>query len=206
MQMQDWKTITKNSYDTYATDYASFASKHYGKLGEWTEEFSSSFKKGSKILDIGCGHGRDAALFASKGLEVTGIDYSESLLKLARRAAPNARFVLMDFEDLSFPEETFDGAIASASLYHIPKKNLPAVIKKVYGVLKKGGLFFAVIREGNEEKFTEEQRGDAIMKRFGAYYSEKELRSIFEGAGFKNIKQEQDPIMTSNWIGIWATK
>lgn len=202
----NWKDITQESYDLHAADFARHASIYRGKLKEWIYSFVSQLPEGSFILDVGCGAGRDAKFFIDYGFGVVGIDFSKRLLKIAKQHVPSAKFMLIDFEKLIFPKERFDGVWASASLYHIPKKKLSSVLENIYSTLKKNGLFFAVIREGNGEKMTEERRGDAVFKRFAAYYQPKELVTMLTGIGFKEVSYELDSIRTVPWIGVWGRK
>ena len=51
--------------------------------GPFAEEFVKSLS-GKKVLDFGCGNGRDSSFFVSVGLDVVGIDFSEELLKIAK--------------------------------------------------------------------------------------------------------------------------
>lgn len=206
MTTQNWKDITRKSYDIHAADYASFAASHRGKLAHSLDQFANRFDKGAKILDVGCGHGRDAAVLSKKGLSVTGIDFSKELLRIAQERVPDATFIFMDFEDLSFLKESFNGVFASASLLHAPRTRLLPVFEKINAVLKKNGLFLAVFREGEGEKITEEKRGNATLKRFYAYYKPEELMDLLAKAKFRESSYERDVIETGNWIFISGRK
>ncbi len=206
LSQNDWKQVTKDSYNTHAQDFASFTSTYMGKMQQWTEEFANSFPKDASILDIGCGAGRDAALFINKGLALTGIDFSEKLLEIIKTKLPTGKFLLMDYEDLSFPDNRFDGVWANASLYHIPKENLLKIFKKIYKVLKNEGLFLATFRVGEGEKMTEEKRGNAILHRFAAYYQPKEIQHLLEKAGFVSVEYDVDHIVTGDWMRFLARK
>jgi len=98
--------------------------------------------KGKKILDVGCGHGRDARYLSERGFEVVGIDLSRNLLKIARRMAPKAKFLLMDMRDLKFGDEEFDGIWSCASFLHIPKREALETLREFRRVLKPGGLLY----------------------------------------------------------------
>lgn len=203
---KNWKQITKDNYNINATEFASFSSTYRGKMQAWTEQFANLFAPGSSILDIGCGAGRDAAYFVQKGLAVTGIDFSEKLIDIVKEKVPAGKFFVIDFEDLSFPEESFDGAWANASLYHIPKTHLAGVFQKVHDVLKKGGIFLSTYRVGEGEKFMKEKRGNATLERFGAYYQPEEIEKILHQAGFGSIKFDLDHIETGDWMRFLARK
>jgi len=59
---------------------------------------------------------------------------------------------------------------------------------------------------GAGEKFTEEKRGDAVLKRFAAYYQPQELEDLLSKVGFNNITSELDLIDTGSWVGLFAKK
>lgn len=204
--IKNWKAVTKGAYDNYAEQFASFSTIFRGKLKKWINYFSSKLPKRSSILDIGCGAGRDSLFFVNKGFSVTGIDFSEKIIEIVKKRVANGKFIVMDFENLSFPENNFDGIWACASLYHLPKENLMGVLKKINLVLKRGGLFFSLFRFGEGERFTKEKRGNAILERFGAYYYPKELEVLLVKSGFKDIKFELDNMDTGEWIGFFANK
>lgn len=209
--MNDWKQITKSNYDLHANEFASFSKIYRGKMQKWIGEFTQEFKKGAEILDVGCGAGRDAMYLSSKGLEVTGIDYSNKLIDIAKKKVPGVKFIVMDFEDLKFSTNSFDGVWANACLYHLPKKNLPKVLDSIHKILKEEGLFFIDLRAGEGEKFTNENRGNAMLRRYGSYYNPKEAEDMLHEAGFKSVAYELDsieagPKIIVDWIAFFARK
>ena len=106
--------------------------------------------QGGKVLDLGCGSGRDSAYFASLGFQVTAVDGSEELCKRVRtNYGIDAQCVR--FEELSF-EEAFDAVWACASLLHVPKAAMPQVLARVSAALKPGGILYASFKYGREER------------------------------------------------------
>ncbi len=78
---------------------------------------------GSRLLDVGSGPGYVAAAAARRGSEVVGVDFSESMVSLARELHPGLAFEVADAQDLPFPEGSFDAAIASFALHHVPRQD-----------------------------------------------------------------------------------
>lgn len=122
-----------------------------------------------KLLDLGCGSGRDSAYFASLGYEVTAADGSE---ELCRRVMENygIRALCIRFEELSF-EAQFDAVWACASLLHVKKAQIPQVLKKVSAALKPGGVLYASFKYGRGERvcngrffndYTQEEIGELL--------------------------------------------
>ena len=105
--------------------------------------FQQQMPKG-KVIDIACGTGRDARLFAeNKNYSYIGIDASKEMLKIAKKDNPDLRFELMDFNDLNFPNQLFDGFWMAAALLHIPKKEIKKVLIKLQEIMKRGMLWAA---------------------------------------------------------------
>jgi len=98
---------------------------------------------GEKILDLRCGGGENAFYFKQKGIDVTCIDFSESMINLGREKGLNA--FVMDIEDLRFDDNSFDGIWVVTSLLHIPKLRLPKVLNKLSVFLRdiRGHLYLS---------------------------------------------------------------
>ena len=103
-----------------------------------------------KLLDLGCGSGRDSAYFSSLGFEVTAVDGSDELCKRVK-ANYGIEALCVNFEDISFDAE-FDAIWACASLLHVEKVNMPKVLSKVSAALKSGGILYASFKYGSDER------------------------------------------------------
>src|SRR5688572_14703882 len=123
------KEMTKQSYQATAQQFA----QNVANLApiESIEKFIKLLPPTAKIIDLGCGSGRDAKIFTNLGADVLGIDYSSNLIDIAQSHAPLANFKLMDIETMSFPASSFDGVWSACSLAHIPKTILPDVLEKI---------------------------------------------------------------------------
>jgi SAM-dependent methyltransferase len=108
-----------------------------------------------KILDAGCGSGRDSLYFKTRGYSVTAFDYSEELVTLASEHI-GGTVLHMSFDDLTFKAE-FDGIWACASLLHVPKNKMQGVIDKLAEALKLGGILYASFKYGDKEEVRKER-------------------------------------------------
>ena len=160
--------------------------------------------KGQKILDIGCGPGRDAKYFSEHGLDVTGIDLTSNFVKIASRNVPNAEFIQMDMKSLNFPENTFDSIWACASFLHIPKEDAENTLLGFRKVLKPTGLICISVKQGVGEKFVEKKEYKG-RTRFFAFYNKNEFKNLIESCNFKIIKVMIDK-KKETWINVFATK
>lgn len=94
------------------------------------------------ILDIGCGDGRDALFFASKGFNVTAIDFSEQAVERVRAKNTSVRAIAMDIERMDFEPERFDAVYAHLSLHYFDDPTTARIISDIHSYLRPGGFFF----------------------------------------------------------------
>ncbi len=99
---------------------------------------------GKHVLDIGCGKGALAAALSTDGARVTGVDPSPEALTKAREAAPQASFETASAEGLPFADGTFDAAIFSNSLHHVPVPAIGEALAEARRVVKPGGHIVVV--------------------------------------------------------------
>ena len=153
-----------------------------------------------RILDFGCGPGRDLRTFASRGHAPTGLDGAARFVRMARQYA-GVEVWEQDFLALDLPEAEFDGVFANASLFHVPARELPRVLGELRACLRPRGVLFASNPHGsNEEGFS---RG-----RYGAYHDLERWQSYVSAAGFDEIRhyyrppglpREQQPWLATLW-------
>jgi SAM-dependent methyltransferase len=100
-------------------------------------------EKGTKALDLCCGHGNVASGLVKAGARVTGLDFSPAMLDIARTCVPQARFVEGDAMALGFADASFDAVTIGFGMPHVPDP--PMVIAEARRVLRPGGrLAFSV--------------------------------------------------------------
>ncbi len=104
----------------------------------------------ARILDAGCGSGRDARLFTKLGHQVCAFDASPALVALAEHHLRQPVDCLR-FEDIRW-QNAFDGIWACASLLHVPACELPAVMLRLCRALKPDGVLYASFKYGYGER------------------------------------------------------
>lgn len=140
----------KGTLDYYNTKAKGFVSDTVDVVfTEIQDIFLDYISVGGKILDFGCGSGRDTKYFLSKGYDVDAIDGSEELCKIASEYA-GVRVKEMLFEELD-KVEVYDGIWACASILHVEKKQLPDIIKKIAIATKTGGVVYMSFKYGDFE-------------------------------------------------------
>ena len=132
-----------------------------------------------KILDAGCGSGRDSLFFKQQGYSVVSFDISKDLVDLASRLI-GQKVLHMSFNELNFENE-FNGIWASASLLHVPQEEIDDVFGKLSRALKKNGVLYASFKYGDKER----KDGD----RFFNDFNEEKLNLLMNR--HKNLKVEK---------------
>ncbi|EKD66991.1 MAG: methyltransferase type 11 [uncultured bacterium] len=179
--MSDYVSQTIDVYNTIADSFAKQALNYCPKAQ--LEYFCSLVKKGGRVLDIGCGSGRDCASFVQKGFETVGVDLSEKLLGIAKATVPVATFLKQDIRKLSFSENYFDGLWSCASLLHIAHADIPQTLRSWFTVCKHNGALLIYVKKGIGEEEREEPSVIGV-KRFYSLFTKELLMQYCQKAGF----------------------
>ncbi len=190
---------TKEYYENNTEEF--FDSTVSADVGYLYYDFLKSIPQGGKILDLGCGSGRDAKAFIEKGYFVTAIDVSPSLCKMAKEKL-GIEVECLDFNEVNYKEK-FDGVWACASLLHCSRENLPSIINKIKNALVPNGVVYMSFKYGD---FEGEKLG-----RFFLDLNEDRFEEIFQKTkGFKKIKiwQSEDTRREKDviWLNILLRK
>lgn len=131
-------------YDANAMGYvADTANVEFGAL---QEEFIQRLPRGGRVLDLGCGSGRDSLAFLKAGLAVDAVDGSVQMAKAASglTGLPVMHATFSDYD----PQGPYDGIWACSSLLHVPAAQLAGVIAKYARALAPGGTFYLSFKLG----------------------------------------------------------
>ncbi|CAH1202369.1 UbiE/COQ5 methyltransferase family protein [Candidatus Nitrotoga sp. BS] len=110
------------------------------------------FQRGTTLLELGCGNGRDAIFFAEKEKQVSALDLSlKSIQSLSAMNVKNAEFFYQDFSQLS-DFKNFDYVYSRFTLHSIDDESENMVFQQLPKVLKSGGLFLLEARSLKDEK------------------------------------------------------
>jgi len=138
-----------------------------------------------RILDLGCGPGRDLTAFRALGHEPIGLEGSPPLAAMARRHS-GCDVWEQDFLALRLPSSHFDGIFANASLFHVPRQELPRVLSELGAALKPAGVLFASNPRGNNEE-------GWVGGRYGAYHDIESWRGFLRAAAFTELEHYYRP-------------
>ncbi len=144
----DSRASTIAYYDDHAEEF--IAGTFDVDMADLYRPFLECMPQGGRILDAGCGSGRDSLAFLRLGHEVVSIDASERMVE-ATRSVTGGDVRQIAFEAAEFEDE-FDGIWACSSLLHIPRQELGAVFVVLGKALKSDGILYLSFKYGNFER------------------------------------------------------
>lgn len=138
-----------------------------------------------RILDFGCGPGRDLVWFKAHGHAPTGLDGAANFVAMAKEAS-GCEVLQQSFLALDLPAAHFDGVFANATMFHVPTQELPRVLVQLRDTLVPGGVLFCSNPRGLDE---EGWNGE----RYGAYHALEAWSAIVTAAGFSLVDHYYRP-------------
>ena len=141
---------TESTLNYYQTNSESFIENTINvDVNDLYRPFLENIPSTGKILDAGCGSGRDTKFFLEKGFSVVAFDNSPNMVRHAAEYT-GQEVLLMSFEDIEF-KDNFDGIWACASVLHVPENNISTVLSKFTDALKDSGIIYTSFKYGENE-------------------------------------------------------
>ncbi len=206
--MEKHEQITIAEYQLTSAEY---------RLGTWDHDVSQNRnsliaampkpKSGGKgkILDLGCGPGRDLVAFKALGYEVIGLDANPIFVEMASQAA-GCEVWQQSFSSLDLPASSFEGIFANASLIHVPSAEMEKVLLALHQALSDRGVLLMSMLRGDQEGFSERPTG----YRYVTGWEYKTLAPKLLAANFQIINHYYRPpgmpIQDCSWLVILAQK
>lgn len=199
-QFKEISTLTLQHYELSAESF---------RDGTWNHDVSQNIDAllrhivvpaPARILDFGCGPGRDLCALSARGHLPTGLDGSPPFVDMAVKAS-GCEVWQQDFLDLSLPEQYFDGVFANASLFHVPIMKLPRVLRQLSAALKPGGVLFSSNPRGDNQEGWHNGR-------YGVFHDIDRWCGFVTSAGFIELEhyyrpaglpRHQQPWLASVW-------
>ena len=137
-----------NKYDEFAEDYMKIQNDFYTKFSDDSRKTFYALLdfplKGKKVLDVGCGFGKDLSFFEKEGAIVYGIDTSEKMIELAKTKNPALKNLsVQSFEKTDFYDHFFDIIVSRYTLHYAD--NLEDTFKELNRILKHNGFLVFLV-------------------------------------------------------------
>lgn len=168
---------TYEFYQSQAPHYSlSSAVSHSRDL----DGFLDRLQPGARVLELGCGGGRDAARIAERGFDLDATDGIPAMVaKANERHDLGAR--LMRFDELDAKND-YDAVWAHACLLHCPRAELPGVLKRIHSALRANGLHYASFKLGDGE-------GRDLLGRLHNFPDAQWVRQTYREAGYDIVDE-----------------
>lgn len=200
----DINRIRENTRAVYQRQAQTFDAQRArdGRETEWLEAFIQTLPNGGRILDLGCGTGDPVAgWLIERGFKITGVDYSEPMLAIAKARFPDETWLHLDMRALDLPEK-FDGILSWHGSFHLGTDEQRALIPKLCGMLLPGGTLMLTI--GPSEGEVTGTIGSETV--YHASLDPREYRELLETEGFTHIALSNNDANTNGPYVLLARK
>ena len=199
------KRVTLESYQAQAADYAEATQQLPDVLGAAMDRFAGDLGEGARVLEVGSGAGRDAAELEQRGLRVRRTDITPEFVRMLRQQGHAADQLDPLHDDMSDPAGPYDGVWASASLLHVRREDLPAVLANLAGVTRPDGRFFLALKEGDGARFS--RHGSISGPRHFTFWREEPLTAVLASAGWRvESVEHRDGHRDERWLQVVAVR
>ena len=173
----------RSGYDQCA---AAYHESRKSEAGSELDALLGVLDDGAAVLDIGCGAGVPVARTLAKRFRVTGVDISASMISLAKANVPTGTFIRSDVMSVEFAPSTFDAATAFYSIFHVPRDEHPALLRRIYEWLKPGGYLLCLLPHYDEETYLDEFFGSTM---YWSSYALEDYIHTLNRIGFDLIEE-----------------
>jgi SAM-dependent methyltransferase len=177
----DFRKTVREGYNAIAGRYLAERTRESEDV-RLLNDFIKRLPKNAKVLDAGCGAGVPISQMLSKYFQVTGVDFSEVQVELAKKHVPNATFLCLDMTKLDFPEYSFDGIVSYYAIIHIPREEHQPLLTNFYRMLKPGG--FALLCLGAEHLIDDLDENYLGTRMYWSHYDSQTYLKILKECGF----------------------
>ena len=180
----DYKETVKAGYNRIASQYLAERTRDSEDI-HLLDDLIARLPDGAKVFDAGCGAGIPVAQILSDRFDLTGVDFSEAQIDLARMHVPGAQFVCQDMTKLDYPEDTFDAIVSYYAIIHIPREQHQSLFVNFQRMLKRDG--FALLCLGAENLVDDIEESYLGTRMYWSHFDADTYLELLEVTGFKLI-------------------
>ena len=145
-------------------------------------DFMKRLPENANVLDVGCGAGIPISQMLSEHFAVTGVDFSEAQIELAKKNVPNAKFLCEDMTKLNFPPNTFDGITSYYAIIHVPREEHKSLLANFHRMLKPSGI--ALLCLGAENLIDDIDENYLGTRMYWSHYDTETYLKMLNDCGF----------------------
>ncbi len=187
----------------YNNNSAEIAEKYNSVSDGINKCFQPAFIPKSKVLDIGCGSGRDLRIMQKMNFDVFGVDPCKEFVNKIKQDFQDKVFIDSLPKLANIADNEFDGILCSAVLMHLPKEQLFDASFAIRRVLRENGrLLISIPLE--DDTINKKTNRDENNRLFNGITNE-ELQIIFEKIGFKLLEKWQNDDSLNRTHRKWST-
>lgn len=197
----DVAPLTQRAYEAVAERYRARWHRVDALATERTT-FAAQLPPGARVLDAGCGTGRDVLALVEAGIDAVGLDRSPAML-----ATPglSGRVVVADLRAIPLPRGCVDGWWAAASLLHLDVAGVRATLAELWRISRAGAVGFVSVKRGDGEAWEGVEAGQA---RYVCYWRPGELDGELAAAGWtiERAWTGADPLGRRPWLSRFVRR
>ena len=190
--MKDLLKLNKRAWDNIGKKYDD---KTETPISDIFTTFTEKLPEKGKVLDLGCGTGLPYARhLVEKGFNVLGVDLSEEMVKVASKNVPEASFVQLSMNEITYRDE-FDGVVSSFSMLLLPPDLFKETASQIYSALVEGGYLYLSLNEPagiSDDPDSEVYVNIMGQDMYSRAYTVEEIEGYFQPLGFSLVKFHRD--------------
>lgn len=141
------KVYKNKQYDSFADKFRlsqeEFYSKKIDESRKELYELLGDSLNGKRLLDVGCGFGKDIPYYIRNGATVFGVDISREMIKIAKQKIVGADLSVQNYSKTDYKSEYFDTIVSRYALQY--SRNLKKTFQEIYRILRPGGVFIFLV-------------------------------------------------------------
>ncbi|GIF76520.1 class I SAM-dependent methyltransferase [Asanoa siamensis] len=192
---------TIETYDQISIEYARRKSPVGDRLRVDLDGLAEALPPGARVLDVGCGPGREIDLLRARGFQVTGVDLSIGQLRTGGRGG----VAQADMRHLPVATGSVDAVWCQAALLHLPRASVPAALAEFARVVRPGGGLYLQVAEGDGADWEVATNYASALRRWFTYHRESDLTALLATAGFA-VRRVRRNAGLRDWLALHARR
>lgn len=140
---------------------------------------------GDRVLDAGCGPGRDTDHFAGEDYDAVGVDIAGDTVEYAWEQGRDGEYAAMDIGDLAFEDDSFDGVWCNAALFFVPPDEMEEMVEELYRVQTGDGVAQFALKLGDGSITKQKDEADVSVEQY--LVPEADAVEMLEDAGYSVV-------------------